>query len=150
MDAPWRSSWPSLVQLNKHYDRRGQYDIALNKIDEAISHTLTVIDLYSVKHVAALADEARSMDLAGRYLNSECVVQMLQADQVGLAEKTVVLFIKDGDQHNNLHDMQCMWIVGDAVGTICRCYMKLHDYPTIFSIEGNDEISKLPHAQRKK
>lgn len=49
------------------------------------------------------------MDLAGRYLNSECVVQMLQADQVGLAEKTVVLFIKDGDQHNNLHDMQCMW-----------------------------------------
>jgi hypothetical protein len=41
-------------------------------------------------------------------------------------------------------------IVGDAVGTICRCYMKLHDYPTIFSIEGNDEISKLPHAQRKK
>jgi hypothetical protein len=23
-------------------------------------------------------------------------------------------------------------IVGDAAGTICRCYMKLHDYPTIF------------------
>lgn len=31
---------------------------------------------------AALADEARSMDLADRYLNSECVIQMLQADQV--------------------------------------------------------------------
>jgi hypothetical protein len=31
---------------------------------------------------AALADEARSMDLADRYLNSECVMQMLQADQV--------------------------------------------------------------------
>lgn len=28
--------------------------------------------------VAALADEARSMDLADRYLNSECVMQMLQ------------------------------------------------------------------------
>ena len=35
--------------LMQHYDRRGQYDIALNKIDEAISHTPTVIDLYSVK-----------------------------------------------------------------------------------------------------
>lgn len=29
--------------------------------------------------------------------------------KVGLAEKTAVLFTKDGDQHNNLHDMQCMW-----------------------------------------
>ncbi|KAJ0006667.1 hypothetical protein Pint_29917 [Pistacia integerrima] len=29
--------------------------------------------------------------------------------KVALAEKTAVLFTKDGDQHNNLHDMQCMW-----------------------------------------
>lgn len=33
---------------------------------------------------AAIADEARSMDLADRYLNSECVIRMLQADQVHL------------------------------------------------------------------
>lgn len=33
----------------QHYDRRGQYDISLSKIDEAIEHTPTVIDLYSVK-----------------------------------------------------------------------------------------------------
>lgn len=31
---------------------------------------------------AAFADEARSMDLADRYLNSECVLRMLEADQV--------------------------------------------------------------------
>lgn len=31
---------------------------------------------------AALADEARGMDLADRYINSECVKRMLQADQV--------------------------------------------------------------------
>jgi N-alpha-acetyltransferase 15/16, NatA auxiliary subunit len=121
---------PHLCPL-QHYDRRGQYEIALNKIDEAISHTPTVIDLYSVKvslslrasthyvllacsvvnlivkgpsilptfflfqgkilehagnsaAASALADEARSMDLADRYLNSECVMQMLQADQVQL------------------------------------------------------------------
>lgn len=43
---------------------------------------------------AALADEARSMDLADRYLNSECVKCMLHADQVTLGLNTVfyVLF----------------------------------------------------------
>ncbi|KAK9102131.1 hypothetical protein Sjap_019385 [Stephania japonica] len=109
-----------LFLLAQHYDRRGQYDLSLAKINEAIEHTPTVIDLYLVKGrilkhagdlpaAAALADEARSMDLADRYINSECVKRMLQADQVALAEKTAVLFTKDGDQHNNLHDMQCMW-----------------------------------------
>ncbi|KAJ6846813.1 N-alpha-acetyltransferase 15, NatA auxiliary subunit [Iris pallida] len=118
-EPPSTLMWTMLL-ISQHYDRRGQHDIALAKIDEAIEHTPTVIDLYSakariLKHAgdlaaaAALADEARSMDLADRYLNSECVKRMLQADQVGLAEKTAVLFTKDGDQHNNLYDMQCMW-----------------------------------------
>uniref|UniRef100_A0A7N0VK31 Uncharacterized protein n=2 Tax=Kalanchoe fedtschenkoi TaxID=63787 RepID=A0A7N0VK31_KALFE len=110
----------TLFYLAQHYDRRGQYAIALAKVDEAMEHTPTVIDLCSVKSrilkhagdlaaAAALADEARCMDLSDRYINSECVKRMLQADQVTLAEKTAVLFTKDGDQHNDLHDMQCMW-----------------------------------------
>ncbi|XP_011002722.1 PREDICTED: N-alpha-acetyltransferase 16, NatA auxiliary subunit-like [Populus euphratica] len=118
-EPPSTLMW-TLFFLAQHYDRRGQYDVALSKIDEAIEHTPTVIDLYSVKSrilkhagdlraAATLADEARCMDLADRYINSECVKRMLQADQVALAEKTAVLFTKDGDQHNNLHDMQCMW-----------------------------------------
>ncbi|KAK4428066.1 N-terminal acetyltransferase A complex auxiliary subunit NAA15 [Sesamum alatum] len=118
-EPPSTLMW-TLFYLAQHYDRRGQYDVALRKIDEAIEHTPTVIDLYSVKSrilkhagdpvaAAALADEARCMDLADRYVNSECVKRMLQADQVALAEKTAVLFTKDGEQHNNLHDMQCMW-----------------------------------------
>ncbi|VAH77575.1 unnamed protein product [Triticum turgidum subsp. durum] len=226
MEPPSTLMW-TLLLVSQHYDRRSQYDIALDKIDEAILHTPTVIDLYSIKGnilqhagnfsaAAALADEARSMDLADRYLNSECVMQMLQADQVGLAEKTAVLFTKDGDQHNNLHDMQCMWYElasgesyfrqGDlgralknflavekhytdmtedqfdfhsyclrkmtlrayvsmlkfqnrlhaheyfhkaAAGAI-RCYMKLHDSPLKSSAEEDDELSKLPAAQRKK
>lgn len=118
-EPPSTLMW-ALFLLAQHYDRRGQYDISLSKIDEAIEHTPTVIDLYSVKsrilkHAgdlaasAALADEARCMDLADRYINSDCVKRMLQADQVALAEKTAVLFTKEGEQHNNLHDMQCMW-----------------------------------------
>ncbi|XP_062104511.1 uncharacterized protein LOC133815714 [Humulus lupulus] len=39
----------TLFQLAQHYDRRGQYEIALSKIDEAIEHTPTAIDLYSGK-----------------------------------------------------------------------------------------------------
>ncbi|KAK7294152.1 hypothetical protein RJT34_17035 [Clitoria ternatea] len=118
-EPPSTLMW-TLFLLAQHYDRRGQYEISLSKMDEAIEHTPTVIDLYSVKSrilkhagdlaaAAAFADEARCMDLADRYVNSECVKRMLQADQVALAEKTAVLFTKDGDQHNNLHDMQCMW-----------------------------------------
>ncbi|TKY64516.1 N-alpha-acetyltransferase 16, NatA auxiliary subunit [Spatholobus suberectus] len=118
-EPPSTLMW-TLFLLAQHYDRRGQYEIALSKIDEAIEHTPTVIDLYSVKSrilkhagdlvaAAAFAEEARCMDLADRYVNSECVKRMLQADQVAVAEKTAVLFTKDGDQHNNLHDMQCMW-----------------------------------------
>ncbi|KAI4387032.1 hypothetical protein MLD38_004896 [Melastoma candidum] len=118
-EPPSTLMW-TLFLLAQHYDRRGQYDISLSKIDEAIGHTPTVIDLYSVKSrilkhagdmaaAAAFADEARCMDLADRYINSECVKRMLQADQVAVAEKTAVLFTKEGDQHNNLHDMQCMW-----------------------------------------
>ncbi|XP_076930942.1 N-terminal acetyltransferase A complex auxiliary subunit NAA15-like [Bidens hawaiensis] len=110
----------TLFYLAQHFDRRAQYNIALAKIEEAMQHTPTVIDLYSVKSkilkhagdftaAAALADEARCMDLADRYVNSLCVKRMLQADQVPLAEKTAVLFTKDGEQHTNLHDMQCMW-----------------------------------------
>ncbi|KAJ1688374.1 hypothetical protein LUZ63_019764 [Rhynchospora breviuscula] len=118
-EPPSTLMW-TLFLVSQHYDRRGQHDVAITKIDEAIAHTPTVIDLYSTKGrilehagnpvaAASLADEARSMDLADRYLNSECVMAMLEADQVGVAEKTAVLFTKDGDHHNNLHDMQCMW-----------------------------------------
>ena len=46
-------SW-NLVLLRRpvgmqHYDKRGQYDLSLSKIDEDIEHTPTVIDLYSAK-----------------------------------------------------------------------------------------------------
>lgn len=106
--------------LAQHYDQRRHYEAALAKIDEAIAHKMDVIDLYLVKGrilkhagdqkaAAALANEARTMDLADRFINSECVKRMLQADQVELAERTAVLFTKDGDQHNSLHDMQCIW-----------------------------------------
>merc|ERR1712216_49963 len=49
------------------------------------------------------------MDLADRYLNTRRTVYLLRDGQIEQAEKTVVLFTKEGDQVNNLHEMQCMW-----------------------------------------
>nr|XP_043614769.1 N-terminal acetyltransferase A complex auxiliary subunit NAA15 isoform X2 [Erigeron canadensis] len=225
-EPPSTLMW-TLFYLAQHFDRRGVYDIALAKVDEAMQHTPTVIDLYSVKSkilkhagdfgaAASLADEARCMDLADRYVNSQCVKRMLQADKVPLAEKTAVLFTKDGDQQNNLHDMQCMWYElasgesyfrqGDlgralkkflavekhyaditedqfdfhsyclrkmtlrayiemlrfqdrlhahpyfrkAAAGATRCYLKLYDTPSKSSTEEDDELAKLPAAQKKK
>ncbi|WOH05562.1 hypothetical protein DCAR_0624981 [Daucus carota subsp. sativus] len=116
-EPPSTLMW-TFLYLAQNYDRRGNYAIALAKIDEAIKHTPTVIELYTIKSrilkhggdleaAAALADEARCMDLSDRYANSYCVKRMLQADQVILAEKTAALFTKDWDQ--SLQDMQCMW-----------------------------------------
>ncbi|EXB32330.1 hypothetical protein L484_005536 [Morus notabilis] len=51
-----------------------------------------------------LKDESFSLVVSDNELIKELFVS-----QVALGEKTAVLFTKDGDQHNNLHDMQCMW-----------------------------------------
>ncbi|GAQ88611.1 N-terminal acetyltransferase [Klebsormidium nitens] len=118
-EPPTTLLW-TLFLLAQHYDRRRLYDVALEKVEEAIKHTPTVPDLYLVKArilrhggdapaAAALAEEARSLDLADRYLNNEAVKRFLGADQVEDAERTAALFTKDGEQHNSLFDMQCMW-----------------------------------------
>ncbi|XP_076948611.1 uncharacterized protein LOC143620898 [Bidens hawaiensis] len=101
--------WRSVIKLggyDQHFDRRAQYDIALAKIEEAMQHTKLFIytlsrsayDSKLLKHAgdftaaAALADEARCMDLADRYVNSRCVERMLQADQVQTSKYAICLY----------------------------------------------------------
>ncbi|CAI5490805.1 unnamed protein product [Closterium sp. Naga37s-1] len=137
-----------LYLMAQHLDRRGKVEEALAIVDEAIAHTPTLMDAYLVKArildragdftaAARLADEARSLDLADRYLNSEAVRHMLRADQVDLAEKTAALFTKHGDQHENLFDMQCMWYElagGDSYlrqknyGRALKNYLSVHKH----------------------
>ena len=52
--------------------------------------------------------EARSMDLADRYLNTRASVYFLKDGQIKKATDTVILFAREGD-HSNLHEMQAMW-----------------------------------------
>jgi len=110
----------TLFFLAQHYDRRGMMKKAVDTIDTAIRHTPTIPDLYLCKARIMkntgdgqaswqMADEARQMDLSDRYLNSECTLHMLDADMVTKAQETISLFTKDGDNGDNLHEMQCIW-----------------------------------------
>ena len=118
-EPPSSEVWVRLY-LAQHFRWRGLLDEALGMVDAAIAHTPTVIELYNEKAnimlgygdyegAAFLADYARKLDLADRYLNCEAVKFMLRAGQVEEAERTAALFTKDGDQLNNLFDMQAMW-----------------------------------------
>mmetsp|Transcript_21228 Transcript_21228/g.50279 ORF Transcript_21228/g.50279 Transcript_21228/m.50279 type:complete len:845 (-) Transcript_21228:22-2556(-) len=106
--------------LANHNDRCGRTKEALALIEEAMAHTPTVIDLHLTKarilkhagDLEAASDEcevARNMDLADRFLNTISTRYALRADRRAKAEEIVSLFTKDGDNPNNLFDMQCMW-----------------------------------------
>ncbi|CAN1160993.1 5'-3' exoribonuclease 4 [Linum perenne] len=60
------------------------------------------VQVQSLRHQWQNLTCAGNLELATLILRNYC-------PQVTLAEKITVLLTKDGDQHNNLHDMQCMW-----------------------------------------
>ncbi|XRB11152.1 N-terminal acetyltransferase A complex auxiliary subunit NAA15 [Pseudoscourfieldia marina] len=133
-EAPSTLLW-TYIYLAQHFDRTNDTPRALAYADAALKHTPTVIDLYLVKakilkHAgdpvssALLADMARSMDLADRYLNTICVKKLLRAGHQKQAENTIMLFTRgtgpDDSKHKtaeelsratqrNLYDMQCSW-----------------------------------------
>lgn len=111
---PW-----SLMLLAELRGLQGRLPEAIAAADEALAHSPTVIDVHSVRAellgragdaaaAAEVAEEARKMDLADRYLNCAAVKKMLLAGQVREAEETVALFARSGGDggESNLVDMQ--------------------------------------------
>lgn len=121
----------------EHYDFMGDTPKALEHVDKAIEHTPTFVEIYSAKariykHAGDLAesakwfDEVRQMDLADRFLNTQCVRALLRVDDVQTGMEKALLFSKEPDSPEaaNLHDMQCMWYES-AVG---RSYTRQGKY----------------------
>lgn len=106
----------------QHFDYLGKAKEALDLVEKAIVHTPTAVEVYSAKariykHAgdleksAKLFDEVRQMDLADRFLNTQCVRALLRVDDVTAGQEKALLFSKEPDSAEaaNLHDMQCMW-----------------------------------------
>uniref|UniRef100_A0A6U0FCY7 Uncharacterized protein n=1 Tax=Ostreococcus mediterraneus TaxID=1486918 RepID=A0A6U0FCY7_9CHLO len=67
-----------------------------------------------VQLAADVADEARKLDLADRFLNSNAVRHMMRAGRYVYAEQLAAMFARDGDQANGLFDMEATWFELEA------------------------------------
>lgn len=104
----------------QHFDMKNDFKQALALIDEAIEHTPTLVEAYTVrarilKHQGDFAQAAesynkgRELDQADRYLNARCSKYLIRAGKIEEAEKMMALFAKEVDGKLNVHEMQCMW-----------------------------------------
>lgn len=108
----------ALVCYAVYLDTVGNHTEALDAVNEAIAHTPSLIELYLVKaqilkHLGAVDDAAkaalqgRDMDLADRFLNTECLKYCLASKDFGKADELAVYFSTD-HKKENLTEMQCM------------------------------------------
>ncbi|TKR77373.1 hypothetical protein L596_018361 [Steinernema carpocapsae] len=107
--------------LAQHYDRLGNYTLAMKYIDQAFQHTPTLIEVLTAKarilkhmgdlrEAAALMVQAQSLDTADRYINSKCAKYMLRAGEIKEAENMCGKFTRENTNPTEcLTEMQCMW-----------------------------------------
>ncbi len=122
--------------LAMHCSRVGRDDEAIREINQAIGEAPddeSRIDSYSAKSkildavgdyrgAAEMAENARKLDLADRYLNCRASTAFFKALQPERAEELCQMFTKGGN--NNFYDMQATWYEM-ASG---HCYAELGDY----------------------
>jgi len=121
--------------MSEHFDFIGEPEKALMYADKGIDHTPTFVEIYGAKariykhagdfeQSAHWANEVRSMDLADRFLNGQCVRAYLRKDDVPTGAERALLFSQskdpDGPESSNLHDMQAMWYESAVGRSYCR------------------------------
>ena len=118
--APTDVMW-ALANKAAHERRTGNAEAALALAEAALTHSPTVIELYSLKarclkclgrlqDAADTLEMARGLDLADRHINTKCVKYMLAAGRTGPAADTMALFARqEGDPLFNIIDMQHLW-----------------------------------------
>jgi len=120
-----------------HFDFVGETKRALEFADRAMEHTPTLVEIYTCKariyrhggdlqESARWFEEVRQMDLADRFLNTQCVRALLRVDDTKQGMEKALLFSKEPDSPGaaNLHDMQCM-AYESAMG---RSYRRQQNY----------------------
>jgi len=109
-----------LYFISHHYLFKKDVENALKYVNQAIEHTPTLIDLYTLKgkimqvagnrtEAARLFEEARVLDTADRALNAIAACYQVKANQIQKGEDTIAIFFKDCGYDQNIHDNQCLW-----------------------------------------
>ncbi|XP_069061436.1 N-alpha-acetyltransferase 16, NatA auxiliary subunit isoform X2 [Pleurodeles waltl] len=153
--------------LAQHFDKLGQYLLALDYINTAIASTPTLIELFYVKakiykHIGNLKeaakwmDEAQSLDTADRFINSKCAKYMLRANLVKEAEEMCSKFTREGTSAmENLNEMQCMWFETECasayqrMGKYGEALKKCHEIERHFFEITDDQFDFHTYCMRK-
>ncbi|KAI8325972.1 N-terminal acetyltransferase A, auxiliary subunit [Martensiomyces pterosporus] len=154
--------------LAQHADYYGDYERALQLIDDATKASPDTVELYMVKakilkHAGDIhgarqtMDFARGKDLKDRFVNSKTVKYMLRDDEVDEAEKMMVMFVRDDAPHKiqEIVDSQAIWYMrerGDAyrrLGDIGRALKQYHQVQGSFDAYHNDQFDFHSYSLRK-
>lgn len=165
-ESPTSLLW-SYYYLAQHYDHLRQYDKALEFINTALEHTMTLIELYVIKakilkhagdiyEAVRCLDEAQSLDTADRYINSKCAKYMLRANLLKEAEDMCSKFTREGiSAAENLHEMQCMWFelecaaLYQRLGKYGEALKKCHEIDRHFAEIIEDQFDFHTYCMRK-
>uniref|UniRef100_A0A2K5YBH9 N-alpha-acetyltransferase 16, NatA auxiliary subunit n=1 Tax=Mandrillus leucophaeus TaxID=9568 RepID=A0A2K5YBH9_MANLE len=153
--------------LAQHFDKLGQYSLALDYINAAIASTPTLIELFYMKakiykHIGNLReaakwmDEAQSLDTADRFINSKCAKYMLRANMIKEAEEMCSKFTREGTSAmENLNEMQCMWFQTECISAYQRlgrygdALKKCHEVERHFFEITDDQFDFHTYCMRK-
>lgn len=168
VETPATLLWTFFITA-QHLDLHGHGQEALQLIDEAITHTPTLIDLYMVKakilkhggnpqEAAKVMDSARELDTADRYINSKAVKYCLRANDVAHAEELAAMFTrqeKSTDPIGQLTEMQCIWFETEEAlafirtGAVGKALKKLHAINEHFVQITDDQFDFHSYCFRK-
>lgn len=126
--------------LAQHYLYLNDWQAAEKCIDDALTHSPTLVELYIVKgrvlkhlgkaeEASEVMEEGRKLDLQDRFINSKATKYFLRANKVDEAIDCISLFTKlDEDAVNgckDLHLMQVNWVLVESAEAYSRLY---HEY----------------------
>ncbi|XP_070607480.1 N-alpha-acetyltransferase 16, NatA auxiliary subunit [Erythrolamprus reginae] len=153
--------------LAQHFDKLGQFSLALDYINSAVTSTPTLIELFylkakiykhvgNLKEAARWMDEAQSLDTADRFINSKCAKYMLRANLVKEAEEMCSKFTREGTSATeNLNEMQCMWfqtecaLAFQSLGKYGEALKQCHEIERHFFEITDDQFDFHTYCMRK-